>query len=78
MGFYRMAEESLPFLDEEEKRVLKAYVDGINDYVAGISFVGGKTGAIFPPEFYLFGMTEEILRPFSIPDVLAYGRLISF
>lgn len=37
-----------------------------------------SSASLLPPEFYLFGMTDEIRRPFTIADVLGYGRLISF
>lgn len=65
-------------LAEEEKSILQAYVDGINDYVAGVSLLKKETDYLLPPEFYIFGMTEEVRKPFKIADVLAYGRLISF
>jgi len=59
--------------------VLQAYVDGINDYVQSVSLFGANSSAnLLPPEFYIFGMRDEISNPFTISDVLGYGRLISF
>ena len=61
MGFYRLAEESVPFLDDEAREVLQAYTDGINDFIQGISLFGtDSSAALLPPEFYIFGMTDEI------------------
>ena len=65
-------------LEEEERSILQAYVNGINDYVAGVSILNKETDYILPPEFWFFGMTYEVQKPFTIADVLAYGRLISF
>lgn len=79
MGFYRRAVESIDFLDELEKGMIQAYCDGVNDFVTSVSVFGSNSGAsLLPPEIYLFGMTDEVRKPFTIADVLGYGRLISF
>jgi penicillin G amidase len=79
MGFYRLAQGSVGSLSEEEESVLKAYCDGINDFVAEVSLTGENSSAsLYPPEIYIFGMTDEVRKPWTIADVLGYGRLISF
>jgi len=79
MGFYRLAQESVSGLHEDERAVLQAYCNGINDFVSQVSLMGdNKSASLFPPEFYLFGMTDEVKKPFTIADALGYGRLISF
>lgn len=39
LGLKRMAEEAWEVMDDEDKEVLHAYADGINDCVFGTSFL---------------------------------------
>ena len=61
------------------KETLKAFSDGINDYVAGVSlFASDATGRTLPLEFIAFGITKESFTPWSPVDSLAIIRLMSF
>ena len=60
---------------------MEAYSKGVNDFIENIRLIGwdSHTSAhLLPPEFYIFGMTGDILEPFTTVDFLAHGRLMSF
>ncbi|WP_234554473.1 penicillin acylase family protein [Thermus caliditerrae] len=66
-GFYRAAESAYERLYPEEKRVVDAYVAGVNAFL--------ESGAPLPPEFRLLSFRPE---PWTGPDVLVWAKMMSF
>jgi len=69
MEFYALAQKNVEVFDTEEKSRVKAYVDGINDFINNVG-IFGQSARLLPPEFYFFGMTGEKLEPFTEADVM--------
>lgn len=67
-------------VDPELASVLKAYSDGVNDYVQGISLnpFEQQTARLLPPEFLAFGITKETFEPWTVIDCITTVRLMSF
>lgn len=65
---YERAEDSLSQLSEENRRSLDAYVAGVN------AFLKSHDGP-WPPEFYLFGLSEP--EPWTAADSLVWGKLMA-
>ena len=58
VGLRRSAKISHSLLSDEEKEVLQAYSDGINDFVSGVGlYSADSTARLLPPEFKIFGIT---------------------
>ena len=56
-GLNMLAQESFEVLSETEKRILRAYADGINDFVRNVDFIATESSArLLPLEFYVFGI----------------------
>jgi penicillin amidase len=68
VGLRRAAEAEAAQLDEETKRVLQAYADGVNAYVAS------RRGRL-PLEFTLLRHAPE---PWSPVDSIAFGKLMAW
>lgn len=68
LGLYRIAKESIQVLDENEKRILNFYTDGINSYLK-------KYGGKLAPELQLLGYKP---RPWRPEDSLAIIRFRSW
>jgi penicillin amidase len=66
-GFYRAAQAAYARLLPEEKRVVDAYVAGVNAYLA--------TRPPLPLEFRLLGFRPE---PWTGPDVLVWAKMMSY
>ena len=66
-GLRRAAERSLPILSQGVRDALRAYADGVNDYVARHAL---------PPEYAALEITT--FRPWAPVDSLSIVRLISF
>ena len=62
-------------MSEEERAVLQAYADGVNDFIDYVRIIGDKTASIFPPEFYVFDAKLEKWHPV---DSLAFSALVTF
>ena len=46
-------------MDESMKEVLKAYTDGVNDFLEGIGYLHDEITAFYlPPEFYANGISS--------------------
>lgn len=76
VGYKRLAEATYKIIPEEEKKILHAYADGINAFIENVG--GSEASAnLLPPEFYIFGVTGENLKPWHPVDTLALSRLIS-
>lgn len=67
MGLYRTSIENEKHLTSEERTMIQAYADGINDYAANLYF--------FPAEFYLTGLKFE---NWTISDSIAVMKLVEF
>ena len=67
VGFRRAAEAALPALSESARRLLEAYVSGVNQFLA--------TSSRRPIEFRLLRVTAE---PFSAADCLAWAKLMAW
>ena len=66
-----MSETSLELMSDEEKDVLQAYSDGVNDFVQGVSYWSfSSTARMLPPEFIVLGITKENYIPFSPIDIM--------
>lgn len=66
-------------MTEEDRMLLQAYADGVNDFLDGIGFgkkKGEKTSSMLPPEFLILGIKE--MEPWTPIDSLALLRLINF
>ena len=69
------ANATIETLSPEVLEGLRAYADGINDFVDGVGFgFGGNSGHIMPIEFYAFSIEWE---PWTELDSLAIMRLTS-
>ena len=52
-------------LEQESIEALKAYSDGVNDFVQGVSLSAAEqeqTARLLPPEFLVFGITQESFK----------------
>lgn len=67
-GIYRIAEKSLPMLDNGTKAVLEAYCRGVNAY---INTHRGK----LPLEFTVMGVEPDLWTPV---DVISWGNFMAF
>lgn len=67
LGLYRLAEQSLPFLDAEVMAALEAYSAGVN------AWIDHHSGPL-PPEFLLLGHRPAPWRP---ADSLVWGRIMA-
>lgn len=77
IGYVRLAEETYPNLNQEEKDILQSYADGVNDFIESVSLSGESSAKLLPPEFYIFGVTGDKLKKWSPIDTLAQSRLVS-
>jgi len=68
IGLYRAAEEEYPHLDEESKRILHAYAQGVN------AFIETHKGRL-PLEFTLLGIKPE---PWTPVDSIAWGKVMAW
>ena len=78
LGCRRSAEEAYELL--EDKDVLRAYADGINDFVQNVShgfFMDNISGRLLPPEFFVFGIYKSNYITWTPIDSLAIGYLYS-
>ena len=80
LGLRRLAEQSWEVMDSENRAILEAYADGINDSVFGTSLTGDQsTGRLLPPEFYAFGISDlDKWRPWSPVDTLTLTKYKSY
>lgn len=94
LNFKRVAQETLQILAEEDRAILQAYADGINDYISNIGYFRSEISAFYlPPEFWAHNVTTaskfaalsddqkqtwKALRPWQVEDTLAIMRLHSF
>lgn len=68
-------------LEQESIEALQAYSDGVNDFVQGVSLSAAEqeqTARLLPPEFLVFGITQESFEPWTPVDCLMISRLIQF
>lgn len=59
VGYRRMAEETWnsDLLPEEDRKILQAYADGVNDFLDGVG-KSESTASYLPPEYLAIGVTE--------------------
>ena len=80
VGFRRVATETWntpDMLETEERELLQAYADGVNDYLAGVGFFNSDhTAYLLPPEFHVLGIKE--VEPWHPIDSLVIMRLMNF
>lgn len=76
LGYRRIAEETWKTLPEENKQVLQAYADGVNDFIKNVKLSEGSA-SLLPPEFYLLQLSDKI-QPWTPIDSLANIVLINF
>jgi len=67
LGLYRRAQDSVRHLKEDERRALRSYAAGINQWLES------RTGSL-PPEFNLLGIDFEPWKP---ADTLVWGKLMA-
>jgi len=79
VGLYRAAEltwnnEGEEALSDEDKKILQAYADGVNDYLDGVGMLklNGKTDTLLPPEFLAVGLNQ--IDPWTPTDSIALLR----
>jgi len=66
LGLRRVAEQNLRHYDEETRRLLDAYVAGVN------AFLGEKP--VLPPEFWILGVTPE---PWTSIDSVVWTKVMA-
>jgi len=76
LGYKRLAEATYKTLSEEEKNILQAYADGVNAFIDNIGAEDASAKTL-PPEFHIFGVKGDKLKPWHPIDTLALSRLIS-
>ena len=55
LGIRKMSERAFELMKTEEKDLLQAYADGINDFVQGVDLLSSSsTARLLPLEFYVF------------------------
>ena len=75
IGLIEASQASLETLSQDVRDGLKAFSNGINDYVDGIGVsFGGNSGHIMPLEFFAFSVEWE---PWTEMDSLTIMRLTS-
>ena len=57
-------------LEANDRKALDSYVNGVNEYVNNLFFL--------PLEFYLMGLTKSSLPVFTVKDVIAIYKIITF
>ena len=67
VGFRRVAEVEVALLDEDSRRIMRAYAAGVNAYL--------ESGAPLPLEFTLLRLKPE---PWTIADTLVWGKVMAF
>ena len=73
-----MAETSLELASDEEKDIMQAYSDGVNDFVQGVSYWSfSSTARLLPLEFIVLGITKENYIPFSQIDLMIANKFQS-
>jgi penicillin G amidase len=77
IGYVRLAEESLAIMEQDDVRLLESYSAGINDFVENIGLSSDGSAKLFPPEFYVFGISDN-WKPWTAIDCVANIKLIGF
>lgn len=74
MGWRRVAEQELPLLEPESRRLLEAYADGVNAYVAG------RVAARLSLEHWLLGVVgpDYVPEPWTPVDSLAWLKAMAW
>ncbi|MCY4238054.1 MAG: penicillin acylase family protein [Rhodospirillaceae bacterium] len=67
LGLYRRAQDSVKHLKEDERKALRSYAAGVNQWLET------RKGSL-PPEFNLIGMDFEPWKP---ADTLVWGKLMA-
>ena len=67
LGLYRLAEAQVAALEDDERRLLEAYVRGVNAYLE-------QRDGPLPPEFVVFGHEPEQWRP---ADSLVWAKIMA-
>lgn len=67
MGFYRLAASSFKILSPAAQKLLRAYADGVNAWLA-------QNRDALPPEFAILGIKSE---PWTPPDSLVWAKLMA-
>ena len=79
LGLHRAAVRTYEEMGLEEREMVEAYADGVNDYVRGIEILGSNpTGRLLPPEFLLLGITKENLAPWKPSDSVLCIKMLGF
>lgn len=80
IGYRRVAQEiwdGPTALPEQHRKLLQAYADGVNDFIAGIGYFHDEITAFYkPPEFYALGIDE--VEPWHPVDSLSLLKLTNF
>jgi len=60
VGYRRMAEETWnsDLIAEEDRKMLQAYADGVNDFLDGVGRPDDSTAVYLPPEYLAVGVKE--------------------
>mmetsp|Transcript_494 Transcript_494/g.498 ORF Transcript_494/g.498 Transcript_494/m.498 type:complete len:158 (+) Transcript_494:175-648(+) len=76
IGYREVSEKTWESLKDQDKKLLQAYADGVNDYLEGVGmFQEDRTASLLPPEFGVFGIKE--VDPWTPVDSLVLLRMIN-
>ena len=77
IGYKKTALRTWDVLNDDSKRLLQAYTDGVNDFLEGIGYWHEEITAFhLPPEFYAFNIKK--VEPWHPTDSLAIMNLMKF
>ena len=74
LGCRRSAEQAYELTDDILKKDLRAYADGINDFVLHVDHAIWKennSAQLLPPEFFMFGIDKYNYSPWTPLDSLS-------
>ena len=64
-------------MGSEEKNMIEAYADGVNDYINNINLMSQSSAAkLLPLEFYALGIKE--IEPWTPVDSICLIKLMNF
>jgi penicillin amidase len=77
ISLHETAKKAVENLSEEEREILQAYSDGVNDFISNVGlFKADSSANLLPPEFYLFSLRK--IEPWTPVDSICLLKLLNF